>query len=94
MSSFTVRVELNNPGPGDYDDLHKKMAAAGFSKIIISNDGKKYHLPDAEYNYESESTSTEQVLDKAYAVAKAVQGSPRVLVTKSNGRMWQGLKPV
>lgn len=92
MTNFTVRIELNNPKDEDYEDLHEKMENAKFNKTIKSSDGVIYKLPDAEYDYSSSTETTEDVLDKAYDIAKSVRSGPRVLVTKSNGRMWRGLK--
>ncbi|UUR73853.1 DUF2622 domain-containing protein [Enterobacter asburiae] len=94
MKIYTVRVELNDPASGDYDDLHKKMMTAGFSKTIESSEGIVYHLPDAEYEFKSETETIRTVLDKAYQVATGIKSGSRVLVTESAGRMWKGLKKV
>lgn len=94
MTIFTVRVELNNPASGDYGDLHEKMMDAGFSKTIKSSAGEVFHLPDAEYEYISETEILAAVLEKAYKIAISVKSESRVLVTESAGRMWQGLKKV
>lgn len=48
MAKFTVRVELHDANSEDYDNLHKKMEAKGYSREISSN-GKTYQLPSAEY---------------------------------------------
>ncbi|WNY86594.1 type V toxin-antitoxin system endoribonuclease antitoxin GhoS [Leclercia adecarboxylata] len=93
MSRFTVRVELHNNQPDDYEELHEKMLAAGFVKTITEDDsGKTYKLPDAEYNYTSDEKKAE-VAQKAYNIAKTVRKFPSVLVTKSAGRSWINLKP-
>lgn len=94
MTIYTVRVELNDPASGDYDELHKKMMTAGFSKTIKSSTGVLYHLPDAEYEYKSETETTGTVLDKAYQIVTGIKSGSRVLVTQSAGRMWKGLKKV
>ncbi|MFH7926296.1 type V toxin-antitoxin system endoribonuclease antitoxin GhoS [Enterobacter roggenkampii] len=91
MSRFTVRVELHNHQPDDYEELHEKMLAAGFIKTIADEDsGKTYKLPDAEYNYISDEKKDE-VAQKAYGIAKTVREKPSVLVTKSAGRSWINL---
>ncbi|WP_445494034.1 type V toxin-antitoxin system endoribonuclease antitoxin GhoS [Photorhabdus sp. SF281] len=92
MADFTVRIELHNADSDDYDLLHKKMEAKGFSKTIASNNGVAYKLPDAEYDYSSSTKKRGDVLDLAYGVAKSIKKNPSVLVTESKGRTWEGLK--
>jgi hypothetical protein len=91
MSSFTTRVELHGADRTDYDVLHQKMAAQGFSRIITGDDGKRYWLPPAEYNYEAAATRA-QVLAKAQAAAAQVKTSFAVIVTEAEGRTWIGLQ--
>lgn len=92
MSRFTVRVELHNYKSDDYEQLHEKMLNAGFVKTITAdNSGVTYDLPDAEYSYISNETKQE-VGRKAYDIAKSVRSRPSVLVTKSAGRWFSGLK--
>jgi hypothetical protein len=91
MSSFTTRVELHDADWADYDLLHKKMVAQGFSRTITSDDGKRYQLPPAEYNYEGSGTRAD-VLAKARAAASQVKQSYAVFVTESAGRTWSGLQ--
>jgi len=94
MASFTVRVELHSAVAKDYENLHSKMEAAGFSRQITADSGVVYHLPTAEYDYSHSSMTTADVRDKAAAVAQTVKQNPAVLVTKSDGRSWQGLDKV
>lgn len=94
MPAFTIRIELHKATGEDYDKLHKKMEADGFSRTITSSDGKEYHLPTAEYAFKHDTMSAAEVRDKAYAVAKAVKDKPAVLVTESARRSWQGLDEV
>lgn len=91
MARFTVRIELRDADPADYDDLYEKMILEKFSKFITSDGGKLYSLPNAEYNYSSDTKTTDDVRDLAYNIAKEVNSRPAVLVTKSDDRSWQGL---
>lgn len=92
MSRFTVRVELHNNQPDDYEELHEKMLSAGFVKTITGDtSGITYKLPDAEYNYSSDE-SEEEVAHKANEIAKTVRRFPSILVTKSAGRYWINLE--
>lgn len=86
MADFTVRVELHNADSEDYDALHEKMEAKGYSRQISTN-GKTFQLPTAEYVCTKE-VSTVDVRDEVLAIAKKVKPSPDVLVTKSDGRAW------
>ncbi|WP_271618643.1 hypothetical protein [Bradyrhizobium sp. CCBAU 51745] len=90
MASFTTRVELHDADWSDYDLLHKKMAVQGFSRVITSDDGKRYQLPPAEYNFDG-SASRADVLAKAKTAAAQVKTSYAVIVTESAGRTWSGL---
>lgn len=49
MPKFITRVELHGATWQDYDNLHQQMEARGFSRIIVADDGQRYHLPTAEY---------------------------------------------
>ncbi|GAA0511182.1 hypothetical protein GCM10009414_21060 [Tatumella terrea] len=92
MAQFTIRVELHGATPKDYEKLHDSMSANGFQKTIESSGGIRYKLPEAEYVFSSQTLNTESVLDKAIAVAEKISILPAVIVTKSVGRMWVGLK--
>jgi len=52
MGRSTVRVELHNHQSGGYDVLHAEMEARGFERMIAGDDGRAFHLPTAECNYE------------------------------------------
>ncbi len=94
MAAFTVRVELHKASSGDYDELHKKMEADGFSRTIVGRSGTEYHLPTAEYDYEHKTMTASEVVDKACAVASGVKGKPAVFVTQAETRSWKGLDEV
>ncbi|QLP58464.1 DUF2622 domain-containing protein [Klebsiella quasipneumoniae] len=91
MAKFTVRVELHDSEDADYDALHKKMEAEDFSREITSSSGNTYDLPSAEYIYESETKTTEDVGRLAKQIASKIKARPRILVTKSDGRWVSGL---
>jgi hypothetical protein len=90
MSRFTIRVELHNATWQNYVDLAKHMAAQGMVDIIKADNGTRYKMPPAEYNYEGQAT-LKQVMDAVKSCAARVVNSYAVLVTESNGRLWDGL---
>jgi len=90
VPSFTTRVELHGADWEDYQLLHKKMAAQGFSRTITSDDGKRYNMPPAEYNFDGP-VDRNQVLAKAKSAASQVKTSFAAFVTESAGRIWSGL---
>ncbi len=49
MNTYITRVELHGASSQDYILLHQYMAQSKFSRDIVSGDGKKYRLPEAEY---------------------------------------------
>lgn len=96
MVNFTVRVELhevNNvkPSGDDYQELHLAMQRKQYFRVIRSDDDKWYLLPPAEYNVAWD-VETKTVLDEVASIVKTVWTKFGILVTKSNGRTWQGLK--
>lgn len=93
MSIFTVRVELHDANWQDYDNLHKRMAAAGFHRTITADSGTKYHLPTAEYDIDGNYTR-QGVLDAACRAADGTGKRSSVLVTEAFARTWRGLAPV
>jgi hypothetical protein len=93
MALFTTRVELIDGSPEDYQVLHDAMEAQGFKKTVTSNDGTRYRLPEAEYNF-SGNTDKSSVLDDAKSAAESTGKSARILVTESAGRSWSNLKVI
>nr|WKF61610.1 hypothetical protein HUO10_006142 [Paraburkholderia busanensis] len=71
--------------------LHEAMKKKGFSRKIKGKNGT-YHLPDAEYDYESDDESAEDVRKKASDAATTVTKNYGVLVTEVARRVWLGLK--
>lgn len=94
MSRFTVRVQLRDSADADYDELHEKMESNGFSRTLPIELGPVFLLPDAEYNYVSDSINREGVARLAFSVAESVKIKPKILVTQSKGRFVLGLDEV
>ena len=90
MAQFTVRVELHDAKYDDYVTLHAAMEHQGFSRLIMSDDGKSYHLPWAEYDGAANLTSA-QVRDIAKTAADSTGRRNAILVTESKSRAWIGL---
>ncbi|MGC0994705.1 hypothetical protein [Pantoea agglomerans] len=94
MINYTVRVELHDADdPDDYENLHKRMKAQGFSRSL-GIDGVRYKLPSAEYSMVSNLTP-EEILIKAQKAANRVQPDPEpsILVTGSpTPRVFSGLE--
>jgi len=91
MTRFTTRVELHNADSDDYERLHDAMKAKGFSRLITDSEGKKYHLPTAEYNYDG-NLELQAVLDRAKSAADTTGLKHSILTTESAGRRWSNLK--
>lgn len=93
MTAFTVRVELHDGEPSDYETLHEEMEARGFSRTITSDKGITYHLPEAEYSIDGDLT-IDEVLDRAKAAATATRKKFGILVTEATRQKWTGLDKV
>jgi len=91
MSLFMTRIELNgSPSWQDYENLHKAMKRAGFSRFISGSNGVTYHLPHAQYSRQATLTISE-VRDQAYAAASKVWNSVQALTTEGQSA-WNGLR--
>ena len=90
MSTFVTRVELHNANGEDYVRLHQAMAAQGFARTIMGSDGKRYHLPTAEYHFNG-LASTDDVRNKASTAARTVKPSFAVVASEYNSCSWVGL---
>jgi hypothetical protein len=93
MARYTTRVVLHDADWDDYEALHLYMESQGFSRIIKSDDGVAYHMPDAEYNLEAD-INRATVLARAKTAAAKTGKKYAVLVTESAGRTWHGLEEV
>ncbi|MGD1096674.1 MAG: hypothetical protein ABSB35_32350 [Bryobacteraceae bacterium] len=83
MSGFNVRVELHSATYQDYENLHGAMARAGFSRQILSDGGKTYQLPTAEYIKSADLTRI-QVLNQAKAAANSTGKSSQTYLKFSD----------
>jgi hypothetical protein len=93
MASFTVRVELHQAEGIHYETLHAAMEGQGFSRLVTADDGRRFHLPWAEYDGIGNLTS-QQVLGIAQAAANTTGKANSILVTEMKSRAWAGLNPV
>ena len=92
MTMFMIRPELHRANEADYQKLHPLMAARGFLRQIVADDGRKFWLPPAEYVTVT-AMSRDQVLAAVKACAAAVVPSYAVVVTEATGVAWEGLPP-
>ncbi len=86
MALFIVRIELHGASYGDYENLHKAMQNVGFSRQI-SNGGRNYQLPTAEYCV-NESRNVSFVLSVAQKAANSTGKTSWILVTQSAATDW------
>lgn len=93
MYHFTTRIVLHDPANDAYEKLHLTMAEQGFSRTIVSFDGREYQLPDAEYYLFGIFEAT-AVRDKAVLAAGQVQEDFSIMVTGRNDVVFIGLNQV
>ncbi len=92
MSMFITRVELYGTASWqDYEKLHGEMERHGFSRTITSDKGTVYNLPTATY-YRNSSSPRSSILEDAKRAANTVWSDNGVLVSETNGNMWDGLR--
>jgi hypothetical protein len=95
VAQFTVRVELHGAIAAQYDLLHQRMEAAGFSRFIPGIDASGaaglWQLPTAEYNFVIEENA-QQVRERAKLIADSVALGAWVLVTQVADRSWTTMK--
>lgn len=78
MASFIVRVELHGAlTEATYTRLHNSMAAVGFSRTIVANDGHSYWLPTAMYT--ANSVGTAESVRIAASNAASATGLPATI---------------
>jgi len=91
MANFMIRIELSgSPTWQDYENLHKAMKRAGFSRLITGSDGIVYHLPHAQYS-RTTNLPVSDVRDQAQAAAMSVWSSIQTLTTEGSSA-WIGLR--
>jgi hypothetical protein len=93
MSMFTVRVELHSATWQDYTNLAKDLAVKGITDVITADDGKRYKMPPAEYNYVG-NESIDAVYNAAVASAVGTGRNHAVLVSEAVRRKWMGAPQV
>lgn len=86
-SKFLTRVELHAATSDNYDTLHSKLAVAGFSRTIKSDQGVSYSLPTAEYYCES-ALSVAQVMEIAKGCANATGRNSMVISVRRSQAAW------
>ena len=69
------------------------MENAGYKRRIVGRDGRKYHLPQAEYHLVSPAT-IEQVTNHVKQIAGLSGHATSVLVSLASLIMWDNLVPV
>jgi hypothetical protein len=69
MANYLARVELHKATNDDYETLHGAMKKRGFTRIIVSNEGKKYRLPTGTYVVEGTNATLEQAYTATTAAA-------------------------
>lgn len=87
MATFITRIELHYAQSEDYDNLHKAMERAGFSRTIPASDGKRYHLPTAEYWTEGP-LQLKTVFETAKAAAATVGRAFNIITSETTGSMF------
>ena len=91
MASYTIRVELHSATAQHYVSLATKLSAIGVIDIITADDGRRFKLPPAEYQTNS-NMDVAQVRDRVAGVAATVVPSYAVLVSEAPSRAWVGLQ--
>lgn len=76
MSTFLARIELHGASATDYENLHERLSALGFSRVVTADNGSRLRLPDATYTYTSGSlSSSESVGHQVKEVAQSIRNS-------------------
>ena len=86
-----IRVELHGASRAQYSPLHSLLALHGITDVIVADTGVRYRLPPGEYCYNGNATK-QQVLTSAKQCAAQIVPAFAVVVTESNGVMWEGLQ--
>lgn len=90
MTMFSIRVELHGASSSDYEALATSLASINVVDTIVGDNGIRYKLPPAEYNYVGQATM-EQV-HEAIRAATSTVGRPYAVVTNEvRQRIWVGL---
>lgn len=87
MARYIVRVELRGADSEDYENLHEKMKANGYSREIQDGNGTWFNLPTAEYTTVKTSTAY-NVREEVRGIASSVKQSYYVLVSEAADTSW------
>lgn len=94
MALFTIRVVLHdNATWQDYSNLASNMAARGMVDVVVSDDGRKFKLPPAEYTWSGDATIV-QVHQAADEAAAKTGKRHAIFVSEATKRWWTGLEQV
>ncbi|WP_426168568.1 hypothetical protein [Pseudoduganella sp. R-34] len=93
MAMFTIRVELHDATWTDYNNLATQLGRQGITDIIQADNGNRYKLPPAEYNYVGNAT-LDQVYNAVNKVASTLGKRFAVLANEVTSRTWTGLSRV
>ncbi|MDU5828533.1 MAG: hypothetical protein E6Z60_16660 [Mixta calida] len=87
MARYIVRVELRGADSEDYESLHEKMEARGYSRDIQDFDGTVFRLPTAEYTTLKNST-VDNIREEVKWVAGSVRPNYYLLITEVADIAW------
>ena len=79
MASVVARVELHAATWQDYETLHTKMTAQGFSRSVRATDGVWYRLPTGSYVHYSVATTSDG-LEKAQTAVRQTGKNAEIFV--------------
>jgi hypothetical protein len=91
MPWYITRVELHYANADDYEALHVQMEREGFSRTVRTTDGRRFHLPPAEY-FRDTDLDINQVRDSAQRAASRVKQLFAVFVARTDQWAATGLK--
>jgi hypothetical protein len=92
MPVFMTRVELHDATPADYETLNDAMAAQGFQRSIVGDDGQSFVLPTGNFLGQTKGTAAEVMNIAGFAASMTNKGFS-LLATEFERTSWRGLKP-
>jgi len=93
MASFTIRVELHDANWQHYVDMAMDLTSKGITDVITADNGTRYRMSPAEYNYEGNAT-IDAVLEAVKESAAKTGKHHAVFVSEATRRKWIGLQPL
>jgi hypothetical protein len=94
MATFVVRIALRHADWHDYVNLHEAMESVGFNRTILGDDGRRFHLPDAEYCVQGTSLKQDQIHALAKNAASTINRPFSLVVVEAGLITFEGLEPV